>query len=963
MKDTRLYIADYLVDLDNESIITMTYTLEDSDNPTIVKNSFSKSISLPASESNNAIFGHIYNLSRETLLDAVKNTGVYFNTLKRTPFKLFINGELVESGYVQLTGITNTKGAVRYTIQAFGGLGDFLYNLMYDENGDKRNLASLNFGIYGYEGDHKNEMDFTINRNFVAATWSVVPRSTRNNLYEAITFIPAYNGINSDFDATHAVINYQDAMPMGIPRSLTDNGKEYTSVNGYGGLTFNRAMDEAEVRDLRSYLQRPALSVRSLIEACANPDNNGGYTVNLDHTFFNEENTLYHDAYITLPMLNVEQESKEKTDIINGLDGYIGGTSNTFVREIEAGKYVMTNTPTNANIKVTVPLSIAIDNTASELFTDVDLYKQVETELGGGMVATSHEYDKTYYSAIVAQVIVTDRDSGNVLAVSNEVALSNKGAFKRNWGVYSKFDNVDRGVENIKGHFKQKDGLCQFVSDFETNTFPISVSFIKGNVEGIVVTLRVQRAYKSNYTDISTNASLLWKSSSFYEEKMLENYTIDLIKSVDNVIGCYREGSTVETSTTNLPNISSGAKITKDILLGSTESPADYLLSYTKLFNLRYIKDVVTKTITITPHYFTGEVVNIEERVDKGQAISITPNVFSKRFMRLGLSQPETYFAKKYKAMHKLDYGQKRVDTGYSFNNDTEEIYNSNLFTSAVPCLATSKFFNTFRNASGVEVYAPIADNPKLILSDGSNTFEKELASAQYIDVTKSIPFSKNKGYDVMPRMCYFDEAEGVREAVDISNNLVVFCQNQRLLDSEGNAISYWLTDDVPEMITLCGGNCYLLTTSTYDINGNSIAKKYTSLPLFLNMRLMGSIVRDSFDFAKSKESYIPNVDYPESVTLYERYWAGLYADRMNVDTRKVVCHVNLAGLVVNNDILRNFFFFDGCYWLLNKVEDYDPATDKLTKCEFVKVRNMNAYYTQVDTTATIEEVEETNME
>lgn len=948
MKNTELYIADTLVDLDSESIITMTYTLEDTDNPTIVKNSFSKSITLPATESNNALFGHIYDLSRETLLVANRNNGVYFNTLKRAPFAFYNEGELVESGYVQLTGIAVTNGVARYTVQAYGGLGDFLYNLMYTEEGDRRNLASLDFGIEGHDGEHTSEMDFTIDRNMVSRAWSNLPRAGRNSIEEVLQFVPAYNGVSSDFDAKHAVINYNGITSMGLPRTLTDNDKTYKDVNGYGGLEFTRSMDEAEVRDMRSYLQRPALSVEALFKACANPANNGGYTVNLDPAFFSEDNPLYYDAYITLPMLGVETESTELSLELRGNDGYIGGTSNTFVRDIEVGVRTLFNVANNATIKISVPLSIAIDSTASELFTDVDLYKREEmNELG--MESVYHRYYKTYYSAIVAQVIVTDRESGNVLAVSNEVAFSNKGAFKRDWGVYSKFDNVDRGVENIKGHFKQKDGLCQFVSELETNTFPISVSFIKGNVDGIVVTLRMQRAYKSNYTDISTNASLLWKSDTFYEEKMLENYTIDLIKSVDNVIGCYRDGSSVEVSTANLPSISSGSKVTKDILLGSTESPADYLLSYIKLFNLRFIKDVGTKTVTISPNYFNGNIIDIEERIDRGQAVNIMPNVFSKKFMRLGLSQPETYFAKKYKAVNKLDYGQKRVDTGFSFNNDTEEIYKDNLYTSAVPCLATSKFFNTFRNASGVEVFAPIADNPKLILAEGNastgyNTLTKDIVSPQYIDAKMSVPFSVHKGYDLMPRMCYFDEKEGVREAVDVSNNLVVFCKNVELKNSNGEAVSYWITDDVPEMITLCGANCYLLTNEGNDTNGNDIAIQRTKLPLFLSMRLMDTHVRESFDFAKSKESYIPGINYPEGVTLYERYWRGLYNDRMDVDTRKVSCMVDLSGIAVNSDLLRNFFYFDNNYWLLNSIEDYDIASNKLTKCEFIKVKSLDAY-------------------
>ena len=310
MKNTELYIADTLVDLDSESIITMTYTLEDTDNPTIVKNSFSKSITLPATENNNALFGHIYNLSRETLLVANRNNGVYFNTLKRTPFAFYNEGELVESGYVQLTGIAVTNGMARYTVQAYGGLGDFLYNLMYTEEGDRRNLASLDFDIEGHDGEHTTEMDFTIDRNMVSRAWSNLPRAGRNSIEEVVQFVPAYNGVSSDFDAKHAVINYNGITSMGLPRTLTDNGKTYKDVNGYGGLEFGRTMDEAEVRDMRSYLQRPALSVEALFKACANPANNGGYTVNLDPAFFSEDNPLYFDAYITLPMLNVEQESK-----------------------------------------------------------------------------------------------------------------------------------------------------------------------------------------------------------------------------------------------------------------------------------------------------------------------------------------------------------------------------------------------------------------------------------------------------------------------------------------------------------------------------------------------------------------------------------------------------------------------------------------------------------------------------
>lgn len=967
MKDIRLYIADMLVDLDSESIITMNYMLGDTDNPTIVKNSFSKSISLPATEQNNALFGGIYDLTRISMLSADTLSGAYFNTLKRTPFKLFANGDLVETGYIQLTTITKTNGTPRYTIQAYGGLGDFLYNLMYTDEGDKRTLASLKFGLYGYTGDPAKEMDFNITRDIVVNAWSALPRTARNTFAEALTFIPAYNGVSSDFDGSKAVVNYNGNSAMGLPNEISDdNGNKYSRLDGYGLVEFKRALDETETRDMRSYLQRPALSVRSLFEACANPDNNGGYAVNLDTSFFNEDNPLYHDAYITLPMMSTEVEHEESAtaiSIASPSDAYVGGATTNFVKSIGLGNVSLAGVANNANINVNVPLSLTISRTDyPKLFTDLDIYEYSESANSDTGNYDRYLLRQSYQSAIVAQLIVTDAKSGALLGASPEVALSTNGKFARAWRVYSPYDGVNRGVVNIKGSFVLKDGLMQFVSTTDNNTFPLSVTITKGSASGIAVTLRLQRVYKERYTDISSDASILFSNSNYYED--LLDVPVTTFYVGRNIMMAKAEGSEVVVSTANLPSIASGSKVTKDILLGKTESPADYLLSYIKLFNLRIIKDVATKTIDITQHYFTGEVVNIHGRIDRGQAMTITPNVFNKKFMRLGLPQSETYFSKKYKESHKLEYGQKRVDTGFSFNTDTEEIYKDNIFTSAVPCLAVSKFYNTFKNSGGNAVFAPFADDVTLTLASGNDangykTFSKEIASATIIDPAKTTPFSTNKGYDIMPRMCYFDEQNGEREMVDISNNLVVFSKKVALADSGGNAVTYWLTDDVVAMTKLSDRPCYLLTNSTDDVSGNNIATAYTSLPMFLSVRLTNNGVTNSFDFAKSKETYIPNINYPEDTTLYEKYWASFYSDRMDVDTRKVVCMVNLSGIKVDGALLRCFFFFDNNYWLLNKVEDYDPTTDRLTKCEFIKVKDRTSYYTPSDEQQTIsEEVE-----
>ena len=966
MKDTRLYIADKLVDLDSESIITMNYALEETNNPTIIKNSFSKSISLPATENNNALFGHIYELSRETILDSEKMTGIYFNTLKRTPFQLFIEGELVESGYIQLTNITTTNGVPRYTIQAYGGLGDFLYNLMYDENGEKRTLASLTFGVDGHSGEAKDELDFNITKEVVNEAWAHLPRSDRNGRNEIITFVPAYNGVSKDFDSAHALINYAGLSNANLPTSYAKDGKTYAPINGYGLLELPRSIDEAEARDMRSYLQRPAISVKALFDACCKSANNGGYNVTLDPTFFNEDNALYHDAYITLPMLSNDTESSVSAESIDVMADYVGGTVNRFMREIVVGEFNLSALPTNANIKVNIPLSVYVEDIRrNELHTSIDKYKYREFGQAGDEVIGSYVYEQTLSSAIVAQLLIYDANR-NIIAASNELALSDDGKFARSWAVYRKLDIADRGIANIKGYFKRKGDALAFTSQEENTIFPIEVSCLKGDNKSISVVLRVQRAYKADYADISTDASTLFSSKDAYIDNPQFGVTIADFVVRENMLVVSSTNASKEVSTANLPSIASGAKVTKDILLGATESPADYMLSYMKLFGLRIIKDVTSKSVEITSHYFNGTITDLSDRIDRGQAMNVTPNIFDKKFIRLALEQPDTYLSTKYRNTHKLDYGQKRVDTGFTFNNDTEEVYDGNVFTSAVPCLATSKYFNTYKNASGMEVFNVIADNPKLVLATGSEangytTYGEELISSKFVDPAKSVAFNGNKGYDIMPRMCYFTMAEDVRESVDIANNLVVFNRNVTLTNSGGEAVSYWLTDDIPEMITLAGQNCYLLTVSEDNMLADKIAIKRNTLPLFLSVRLSSdNVVLDSLDFAKGKEHYIPGINYPDGVSLYDKYWSSLYADRMHVDTRNVSCYVDLSGLTINGDMLRGFYYFDNNYWLLNKVEDYDPTTDRLTKCEFIKVRNISAYYTPVEAEAVaIEENEE----
>lgn len=927
MTDIRLYISDILADLDNESIVSFTFALDDTDNPTIVKNSFSKSITLPSTANNDLIFGGMHDSGALIIPDDG------FSPFVRTPFKLYADGELIESGYVQLKEVTTDKGVSKYKVDLFGGLGDFFYSLMYDKDGEKRTLADLDYGIEGAT-DVESEMDFTISKEAVNNSWKALGNG-RNDLSEAITFVPAYNGVSDAIDCSHAVVN-SVGLNASVPRNYTNGGKSYAMFKGYGLAEFPKELNEWEVNDLRSYLQRPALSVRSLFGAIRKPANNGGYEVVLDPLFFNEENVLYHDAYITLPMLqgtDEDAEAKESELYLQSIS--LGDKTSADIRN----SLRLSAAAASSTIKVTIPVSLQI---FPELNDVAKLYDcctfAIAEEFGADIRAVN--------SAVLVQASITD-STGRSYTSAVHIFSSRPEGFSAASG--TNLGNTS-SIVRIKGAYNKDGNGYTFADANGNNTFPIEMSMFMNTATSITVTVRVQKVYdaytNSAFKDYKSFYATQSVAVAQYDDAIAYNgrYTSPMYFNSDN--------SKVAQVDRGLATISSGVKVTKKLLLSTDATPADYLLSYAKLFGLRFKRDKYDKKITITHNYFSGEVYDIRDRIDRSN-ISIKPNVFDKRIMRLALTTPDTYYAKKYEKAHGVPYAQKRVDTGYAFNAEVEEIYSNNVFTTAVPCRALSTLYYKQRNSRGAVVPSPFALDMKFLLpavegvasAEQTDNYGETVNPVTNVVMSSATPYYSVKGYDTMPKMCYFDKSDDVHEGVDVANNLVVWCGNVAVNDAKGEAIDYWLTDDLPEMVKLNGQACYIITQSAENQNAETIAIKRNTLPQFLSVRLIGNKVYDTFEMAKSKENYLgADIDYPEEVTLYNRFWQGFYADRMDVNTRIVECMVNLDGMRVDADITRHFYFFDNAYWLLNRVSDYNPASSALVKCQFIKVKNKDTY-------------------
>lgn len=323
-----LYIADQLVDLDDSSFILFNYTMEDFSNPTIVRNSFSKQLILKGTANNNKILAHSFRLDRKT---AYGNSyqGIYFDVNRKTPFAIYNErSEIIESGYVKLDSITRGK-EIEYKITLYGGLGSFFYSLSYNDDGSEKNLTSLRYrqvdgslistpGIIGqfspldvikdcwnylkdpqgYEEDYNSHDTFWCN---------------------IINFAPCYNGLPNDFSADKIVC---DKPYENVPRGILKAEKRGDGTTNYVNYSYKKGTEsnlmvlsnphtEWELKELRWYLQRPIVRVKSIIQAICDPENNGGWEVELTQSFFNADNPYYQDAWITLPLIPTEDRHAE----------------------------------------------------------------------------------------------------------------------------------------------------------------------------------------------------------------------------------------------------------------------------------------------------------------------------------------------------------------------------------------------------------------------------------------------------------------------------------------------------------------------------------------------------------------------------------------------------------------------------------------------------------------------------
>lgn len=938
-RDIQLFIDGRLVEFNGTPDIKFTYQTVDFQNPTIVKNTFSKTIEVDGTAQNNKIFNEIWNLER------VMDDGfTLFNPSQKVPFELFRNDEIVERGYAKLESIDRTgHNIVHYSISLFGGLGSFFYSLDYDIDSDRqKSLSDLNF--MG-EANHEDEFNFEISKETLHTAWDRIGKTNTGGYkkWDYINFAPCYNGYPENFDSSKVLMNTDNLNGMSVryttdsgiqygtfPDTITNGGSGFTPKNGYIYGDLGKDLTEWETRDLRSYLQRPVLSVKGLFDAICRPENNGGYTVDLDEDFFSSDNPYYDKTWITLPLLDSTVITEEEREQFT----WTQGEKITFDRGRNESYKIVPTTPF-----ITTPNSLEFNVEVHATFTGCTANTLYNSIANTGYFGNLH-------GGTIFQVYINRDDNLTIypqapdaICGSNKFILATKLPDGSYWAGMQNHLSMPFGDAVTEWKFGKwvKVSGSDYVWQMDDGETEIKVTIDLNNINRIPMIAYFSKSV-CNYSDMDnighyTGMAYRTQNASSLADALSKGYTYLFTDHlVDEDSYCVTNGGNVTRSYQN---------VTKRMLFGGLETtPCDWLLGYCKAFGLYLFKDKNEDIIYIRmrKNFYQEGVVDLADRIDRSKEMTINPLVFDSKWYSFNYAEGESMFLDNYYKQFNTDFGKQLVDTKYNFDSEEVDLLDGIVYRNGVVGLEKSNYFNNKYDTKNFQIPTVLYDWVKFKYYDLESTYETNMTLPQGATMEVINPNTPDEFYDIIPKLQLRDKDNAGTDG----DGILLFFNGIK----STYKTSYYLTDDLEQMFDDSDNPCWLSTMSEWDkAHANRIAIQVMGLPEFSRYVVHNNTITSSLDFGRTRQLFVPyykfNVDNTPSI--YENYWKRYINDLYSVDTRKVEAYVNLDTNSVY-DALKRFYWWDNSIWVMTEVDDYDICNEVSTKCTFVKVQDMDNY-------------------
>ena len=979
---SKLYINDKEIQLPENFEVSFTIQLSDASDPSAVKNNYSQNVTVEATPQNTEVLGLFFEFNATT-------GGNAFNPKIRNSFTLLDdNCNVFQTGYCKMISATTKGKKTEYTLALYGLLGDFFYNLKTDDFGEEMNLGDLLYKPFDYPDENGNIDDWSDvvwNARYLRGLSNYLERTDGNKRFRAnkgIGYCFTDSGLYPDFDNNKVVLGWMNKgsdpkyneFRSYIPPikqefnggTLVGNYLPYIYNNqAYTLLEYNQDLKDYELDVYCAHYMRPTFYLPMVLEACSNPDNNGGYEVEWDETIL--DSLEYQNAWLLFDRFDFNQ-NRDTYNLPAVIDN----------KNISVSDWATTNVAKKANPNpdndwyfvynctsmrypslFTRPLAfLEIDNTVKQRISSgyipalngqVTRSYTVDTNriYMGGMIVEVEAYD--YYTN---EVYATDyrflTTNTLLLSESNNMSMINvidPTTHQGNNTVYGKaynvllamilgqigFDKQEKYLSinrNIYTNFRLDSffGFEPIIPDseflstvpFELN-LPWKTDYIWGEVPNNCSTLSYR--LKTRWINITYDVNTQEYSWSFAPRLMYKDPSTSvlfyvpkksvMLNSVEKLYNAYPTDeltNAVYNSYGDTPFIKGlNYNISKEFFFRNTKPPLEYLLSYTKMSNFKYIVDNLNKKIKIVTSetfYENKELVDLSDMVDYSKEIKVEPYIYDCKWLNYTIDTPG-----------KTGWQwSETINTNTNFNNNTKDILNNNIYQNVTENWFSSNIGNSSNQTTSQII--PALMWPANIKETLYNSLDNNEPQTFELNGIYARPFESQHSFSYGNINCKTPSGENNSDI----NNAVIYYRPTT------NSVKEKVYDTLPVTMELNKKPCHFFPLNDTDIDGDNVLQ-----PLY-----------DCFE-GRVYEEWVNFEGY------YKKYWETTIEQFVDPDCKRVTLYTRLPADIQQNELLRRFYFFNDSVWILEKIENYTNTSDKPLKCTFIKIKDHQRFGKIID--------------
>lgn len=894
-----LYINGYLADTDGDQTILFQKTLTQYTNPTIVKNSFTKSIDLPGTKNNDKIFNMFWKSDYSVSSYFGSTT---FNPSKRVPFFMLRDGQLIEKGYVKLNSVKVDGYDRTYTITLYGELGNVLYGLSYKSDTEKMTLADLDFNI---------DSTFTIYNVTVEQAWERLDALDTGDasMWDTINFMPAYEGVPDidDFDPKKCLIDTSTLYPDGffvngqytahLPRSMdkdgnpsTDNYYTTLTIPGIdGGLAMvelDRDVTGMEIKDFRSYLQRPIVRLSKLIEAIGRKVKDMyGYDLILEGDLFSSPE--YTNAWLTLPLMYENIPDIKSFDMVDVKDLFKG-----------------TSSPSDYLISFCKSYG---------LYIDVDIVSN----------SISIKTRDKFYTKEVVELPVSDGSEISIVPTSFDKA-SYDFAFKDSEAYPAKQYKEDTGV--VYGSKRVNTG---FEFDSSSESFIQNISF----------------SAAADTLDASDFNRYSYMPSPFMRYLLNEDLKYGLFR-LDTTTYTYETkfspiAKDYIASTGYLGTSNRWAGFDKNIWYdafpkvsfasedGKSVDGKDVIVVYNgkkkvQVYNINYSEDITSTDSQIQRD--AKKVVTINSDLTGKFHYCITDDI--------GIQLDDVKRCWTYIGVSSFDDIAIQTNTLPMFTKSEYDL----AFSSSKKNWLYNDLYSWTSNGGSIvsnSLYNGITwTSNSNSVSGPSEVIDSMVSGHRYLMICCGYVDSTSKFSTLYPKFA--------GSTVVSSKNAQQFKYNifGSICDYTSNSESAELTFIESNATGAKAVFSYVYLYDLTELGYSDIDDFNTAVEIFGYAKGNVFNIKSIQDFSVPSISYVPTVETFGSKDIYNISWKAYISDLFSVDTKIITCKAIIKDYI---DCFKNFYLYDDTLWVISEVSDYDYSTSTCT-IKLIKVNDMANY-------------------